>query len=431
MGNMPMVHGPAGKRPDAGEISLQIAKIAGLAVGRNALASELAHLLSGQLAADGVALFWLEGSAPRPGPHRTLGTLAVASSSSHLSLPRLERLLKVTAYQAYSKQATVSRHDGSMAVPFGTPEPFGVCAAWWEPDSQPGGVPSSGELSILAELRASLTLAFMPARLSEAHLSDQQGRAGVVARDGTLLGAADRVHANFISMVSHELRTPLNSINGFLEVVLEGQVGQLNSRQQEFLGYVQTSAFQLTTLVEDILFISKADSGQFVLRPGSVSVSHLLHQAMQGVVPEAEKARVHIVVSVPEEFPPIWGDELRLCQVITNLLHNAIKFSPPESEITLSVTDRGTHAEFAVQDQGEGVAPEEHLLVFERFYQSDSSRHAHSGGYGLGLAIAKLIVLQHHGRIWLESGEGQGTTFYFTLPFDPGEAGSGESPVTG
>jgi signal transduction histidine kinase len=420
MGNMPMVHRPAGKRLDAGEISLQIAKIASGAVSGNALASELAHLLSGQLTADAVALFWLEGSAPRPGPRRSLRTLALASSSSHLGLPRLERLLKVAAYQAYSKQATVSRHDGSVAVPFGTPGPIGVCAAWWEPDSQSGGVPSSGGLSILDELRASLTLAFMPA-----HLSDQQGR------DDTLLGAADRVRANFISMVSHELRTPLNSINGFLEVVLEGQVGQLNSRQQEFLGYVQASAFQLTTLVEDILFISKADSGQFVLRPATLSVSQLLHTAMQSVAPQAEKARVQIVASTPEEFPTIWGDELRLCQVITNLLHNAIKFSPPESEIALSVSDRGTYAEFAVQDHGKGVPPEEHLLVFERFYQSDSSRHAHSGGYGLGLAIAKLIVEQHHGRIWLESSDGQGTTFYFTLPFDTGEAVSGGSPVIG
>jgi signal transduction histidine kinase len=421
MGNLPMVRGAAGKQPDAGEISLQIAKIAASAVSRNVLASELTHLLSGQLAADAVALFWLQGSAPRPGPRRSLRTLAVASSSSHLSLPRLERLLKVAAYQAYSKRMAESRHDGSVAVPFGTPEPFGVCAAWWEQGSRPTGSKSSGGLSILAELRATLSLALMPAHLS----SDQQGR------DDTLLGAADRVQANFISMVSHELRTPLNSINGFLEVVLEGQVGQLNSRQQEFLGYVQTSAFQLTTLVEDILFISKADSGQFVLRPGTLSVSHLLQQAVQSVMAEAEKARVHIVVSAPEEFPAIWGDELRLCQVITNLLHNAIKFSPPESEITLSVTNRGAYAEFAVQDRGKGVPPEEHLLVFERFYQSDSSRHTHSGGYGLGLAIAKLIVEQHHGRIWLDSSEGQGTTFYFTLPFDAGEAGSGGSSVIG
>jgi signal transduction histidine kinase len=414
MGNMPMVYGQTGKRPDAGEISLQVAEIASGAESSNALASKLAHLLSEQLAADAVALFWLQRSALHPGPRRSLRTLAVDSSASHLDLPRLERLLKVAAYQAYSKQATMSRHDGSVAVPFGSPEPFGVCAAWWEPGSQPGGVPSTGGhgQSVLAELRASLSLAFMPA-----HLSDQQGR------DDTRL-SADRVRANFISMVSHELRTPLNSINGFLEVVLEGQVGELNSRQQEFLGYVQTSAFALTTLVEDILFISKADSGQFVLRPSTLSVSHLLHQAMQSVVPDAEKARVHIVLSDPEAFPTIWGDELRLCQVITNLLHNAIKFSPPESEVSLGVTNRGTYAEFAVQDHGTGMPPEEHPLVFERFYQSDSSRHAHSGGYGLGLAIAKLIVEQHHGHIWLESSEGQGTTFYFTLPLDAGEAGS-------
>jgi two-component system phosphate regulon sensor histidine kinase PhoR len=243
------------------------------------------------------------------------------------------------------------------------------------------------------------------------HLSSQQ------AGRGEQRDSQDPVQANFISMVSHELRTPLNSINGFLEVVLDGQVGPLNSRQQEFLGYVKASALQLTTLVEDIVFISKADSGQFLLRPGSLSVSHLLEQAIQSVAPEAERAHVRISLGAPAGFPAIWGDEPRLCQVITNLLHNAIKFSPPESEISLRVTDRGTYAEFAVKDQGTGVAPEEHLLVFERFYQSNSSQQARSGGYGLGLAIARLIVLQHHGRIWLRSSEGKGTTFYFTVPF--------------
>jgi two-component system phosphate regulon sensor histidine kinase PhoR len=264
-----------------------------------------------------------------------------------------------------------------------------------------------------SKTKLTISASFTPHRLG-----NQLG-AVVVARDDTLLNAANRVRANFISMVSHELRTPLNSINGFVEVVLEGQVGPLNSRQQEFLGYVQTSALQLTTLVEDILFISKADSGQFVLRPSMLSVGHLLHQAIQSVVPEAEKARVHIAVSAPEDFPALWGDELRLCQVFTNLLHNAIKFSPPESEIAVTVADRGAFAEFAIQDQGTGVAPEEHARVFERFYQSESSQHAH--GYGLGLAIAKLIVEQHHGRIWIESGEGQGATFSFTVPFGPTE----------
>src|SRR5262249_16203131 len=243
-GNMPMVERSIDKRPDAGEISLKIAEIAGRTVGGNALATELAHLLSVQLAADAVALFWLQPSSQRSAARRSLRTLAVASSSTHLSRHRLERLLKVTAYQAYSRQTAVSRPDGSVAVPFGGAQPIGVCAAWWGQGLQPpSGVPSPGHMSILSQLRAILSLAFMPA-----HLSEQPGGAEVAARDDTLLGAADRVRANFISMVSHELRTPLNSINGFLEVVLEGQVGPLNSRQQEFLGYVQTSAVQLTTL---------------------------------------------------------------------------------------------------------------------------------------------------------------------------------------
>jgi len=241
------------------------------------------------------------------------------------------------------------------------------------------------------------------------------------------MNAANRMKSNFISMISHELRTPLNSINGFVEVVIDGQVGELNSRQHEFLGYVQSSALQLTTLVEDILFISKADSGQFLLRPGPIDIDRLVSQTIQSVSPAAAKAEIEITASLPEFSVPLIGDELRLQQVITNLLLNAIKFSASGEPINFRVRQTSSLAEFAIQDHGKGVAPEEHSRIFERFYQSESSQHAQRGGYGLGLAIAKLIVEQHGGRIWLESAPGEGATFYFTLPLT---LGGGPSQLT-
>lgn len=247
----------------------------------------------------------------------------------------------------------------------------------------------------------------------------EERHAVVVARDTTVLNAANRMRANFISMVSHELRTPLNTINGFLEIVLDGQVGPLNQRQQEFLEYAHISTQQLTTLVEDILFISKADSGQFTLRLGEVSVTKLVAQALQSLQTVADKAEVHLVASIPESLPPVEADELRLQQVLSNLLNNAIKFSAPGSEVHVAARVEDAEIRFTVSDHGKGIAPEDHQRIFERFYQSESGARERAGGYGLGLSIAKLIVEQHGGRIWVASTPGEGATFSFAMPLTP------------
>lgn len=259
--------------------------------------------------------------------------------------------------------------------------------------------------------------------------AEHDARAVIVARDVTLLNAANRMRANFISMVSHELRTPLNSINGFLEIVLESPVGPLNERQREFLNYARVSTQQLTTLVEDILFISKADSGQFTLRLEHVAVPKLITQVVQSLQAAADKAHVTITVDLADELSPLHADGLRLQQVLSNLLGNAMKFSPQGSEVRLTVAP---HADdnllISVADQGRGVPLEDHARIFERFYQSESSVRNRSGGYGLGLSIAKLIVEQHNGRIWVESAPGQGATFSFTVPI--GGSGSAQ-PLSG
>jgi two-component system phosphate regulon sensor histidine kinase PhoR len=238
----------------------------------------------------------------------------------------------------------------------------------------------------------------------------------VVARDVTALNAADRMRSNFISMVSHELRTPLNSINGFLEIVAEEQVGPLNERQHEFLGYARQSTLQLTTLVEDILLITKADSGEFKLRWTDVEIARLVSQAAQGQAAAMQKAGVRVAVEVPPHLPTLRADDLRLQQVLNNLLSNAIKFSPTGGEVELTVRQDGDHLLFAVRDAGSGVALEDQARIFDRFYQAENAVRTRGGGYGLGLAIAKLIVEQHGGTIWVVSEPGLGATFCFTLP---------------
>ncbi|HKS70339.1 MAG TPA: ATP-binding protein [Ktedonobacterales bacterium] len=245
--------------------------------------------------------------------------------------------------------------------------------------------------------------------------TDAQRHAVVVARDVTVLNAANRVRANFVSMVSHELRNPLNSINGFLDIVLEGQTGPLTPKQREFLTYAYKSTQQLTTLVEDVLLLSKADAGHYLLRLAPADMAALAASAVQVSQQAAAKARVNLRVEGVEDVPPVYGDDLRLSQVLNNLLSNAIKFAPEGTTVTISARRVEDEVEIAVTDTGSGVAYDEQARIFERFYQGERGGRR-TGGYGLGLTIAKMLVEQHRGRIWVESEPGVGARFVFTVP---------------
>ena len=257
--------------------------------------------------------------------------------------------------------------------------------------------------------------------------------------------------ASFVAMVSHELRTPLNTINGFLEIVLDGHAGPLTAQQREFLGYAQQGAQQLIALTNDLLLLTRADAGQLQLHPTALPIAPLIAEVVSAEQVSIERKGIAIAVNSAPDLPPLYADELRVRQVVGNLLGNALKFTPPGGHITLSVgrwSEGENMALFSVADSGRGVAPEEQERIFARFYQSRTSAAEHGGGYGLGLAIARLIVEQHGGRIWVadapepsqapesseapepnESGDtgasgepvSQGAIFHFTLPFASSE----------
>lgn len=259
------------------------------------------------------------------------------------------------------------------------------------------------------------------ASFTAVHSREQALRGVIIARDMTLLNAANRMRGNFVSMVSHELRTPLNTISGFLSIVQDEHVGALNERQREFLGYVRTSADQLITLVHDILFVSKADTGQFELRCAELNLADLITQVLRDAGPSAVRLDVLLHGRVSRRFPRLWADAGRLHQVLMNLIHNALKFTPPGGSITLSARRAGEMAEISVTDTGCGVPFEDQPRIFERFYQSENALLVKHGGFGLGLTIAKLIVEQHGGRIWLQSKPEHGSTFRFTVPLLTGK----------
>jgi two-component system phosphate regulon sensor histidine kinase PhoR len=237
------------------------------------------------------------------------------------------------------------------------------------------------------------------------------------ARDISGIKKANHVRANFVSMVSHELRTPLNSVHGFVDLLLQGYMGELNEEQHTYLSYVQEGVQQLVSTVEDILFMTRSDSGQFEMKLEEVDFELLSKQVVTSLQPQALKAQVTINHEISVPAPILCVDPQRMKQVLNNLVTNAIKFTPPDGSITIRVRPYNERfAMISVSDTGYGIPIEDRPHIFERFYQSNHALQTKMGGFGLGLSIAKLIIEQHGGEISFDSNIDKGTTFHFTAP---------------
>jgi len=227
----------------------------------------------------------------------------------------------------------------------------------------------------------------------------------------------DSVSTNFVSMVSHELRTPLNSVQGFIDLLMQGQVGELTEEQYLYLGYAQEGVQQLISIVEDVVFMARADAGEFNIKQEEVQLHTLAAQIINNLQRQALKAGVTLCQDIPSSLPVLYVDPQRMKRVLDNLVINAIKFTPSGGVVTLSAHPYNEHfLRISVSDTGYGIAPEDHPYVFERFYQSNNDSQLRMGGWGLGLAIAKLIVEQHGGTIGFGTALDRGTTFCFTVP---------------
>jgi two-component system phosphate regulon sensor histidine kinase PhoR len=235
----------------------------------------------------------------------------------------------------------------------------------------------------------------------------------VVLRDVTELRRLERVRREFVANVSHELRTPLASIKALVET-LEAGAMEDPAVAGDFLHRIVGEVDRLATLVDELLDLARLDSGRVVLHPEPLDPGELLSRAAERLRPQTERARLALELRVPPDLPPVRADRARVEQVMLNLLHNAIKFTPPEGTITVTASVDGQMLEVAVRDTGVGVAEDELPRLFERFYKADKARR--SDGTGLGLAIAKHIVQAHGGTIWAESRPGEGATVRFTLP---------------
>jgi two-component system phosphate regulon sensor histidine kinase PhoR len=257
----------------------------------------------------------------------------------------------------------------------------------------------------------------------------------VILQDLTRVRRLETVRRDFISNISHELRTPLASLKALVETLRDGALEDPPAARR-FLNGMETEVDALTQMVRELLELSRIESGQVPFQIQSVAVEDVLLPPVERLRPQAERARLDLSVAVPPDLPRVLSDADRLHQVITNLVHNAIKFTQPGGRIHvqaekfhLSNSETPTPATLtidpdllspgwwiliSVRDNGVGIPADDLPRIFERFYKADRARSG--GGTGLGLAIAKHIVQAHNGQIWAESVQGQGSTFYVALP---------------
>jgi signal transduction histidine kinase len=224
-------------------------------------------------------------------------------------------------------------------------------------------------------------------------------------------------------MVSHELRTPLTSIIGFSELLAEAHVGELTTEQDEYIRQILRKGKDLLTLINDLLDTGHLESGKLAIRYREVDLEDVIQSVLSTTRHVTEVTPV-IKVAIPGDLPAFEGDPEKITQVLVNLVTNALKFSPPASPVTISAgllegrreTDHGKLIKISVTDQGIGIPEDEKLRIFEQFFQVQSGTSRSYRGAGLGLYICRSFVELHDGKIWVESEEGKGSTFNFTLP---------------
>jgi signal transduction histidine kinase/CHASE3 domain sensor protein len=239
-------------------------------------------------------------------------------------------------------------------------------------------------------------------------------------RDVTEQRELDRLKEDFVATVSHELRTPLTSMMGFLEMIREGEAGELNDEQQRFLAIVYRSSERLQRLVGDLLFVARLDANGLQLQFGEVRLADIVRETVESTAALARSRELDLRPDL-REVPALSGDRERLSQLVGNLVGNAIKFTPAGGHVTVRTFAAGGNAVVEVEDTGIGIPPAEQSQLFQRFFRSSTATEHAIPGTGLGLVISRAIAEAHGGSIEVRSRPGEGTCFRVELPLEPEE----------
>jgi signal transduction histidine kinase len=224
----------------------------------------------------------------------------------------------------------------------------------------------------------------------------------------------DQMKSEFVQNISHELRTPLTFIKGYVELMQDGDMGDLNEDQRRAMDIVMTKADVLSRLVDDIISLQQAGRARSEFE--TLSLVDLGHAAVQAALASAAEVGIILQDEIPDEIADVWGDRQRLFQVFDNLLGNALKFSNPGDTVTVRMFEEGKVIRTEVEDTGIGIPADQQSRIFDRFYQVDGTTTRRYGGTGLGLAIVKQIIEEHRGKVGVKSELNEGSLFYFTIP---------------
>ena len=237
----------------------------------------------------------------------------------------------------------------------------------------------------------------------------------LVFHDITALRRLENVRRDFVANASHEIRTPLTNIKGYTETLLDGALDDKDNAR-DFLKIIASDANRLVQLVDDLLDLSRIESGHFDLKPAPCSLEAIIDRVIAGLIKQAQCTRVNIRKDFPANLPAVQVDEPSIAQVILNLVDNGIKYNQKDGWVTISARDKEDVVRVSIQDSGIGIPAEDLPRIFERFYRVDKARSRQMGGTGLGLSIVKHIILAHGGTVSVESELGKGSIFHFTLP---------------
>jgi len=251
-----------------------------------------------------------------------------------------------------------------------------------------------------------------------------QGYITQLERANQELKKVDEIKSEFVSVASHELRTPLATIKNAVQLVLKGKAGEINETQDNFLTMAEKNINRLTNILNNLLDLSRIESGKIGMKLEELDLRVPVVFVLSSLKSQADVKSIHLEMEVEKDLPFVYGDREKVEQILTNLIGNAIKFTPEGGEVIVSarLSDKIRNAVgISVHDTGIGIPQDQFEKVFEKFHQVESPLHHSAGGTGLGLAITKGLVEAHQGQIWVESEVGKGSRFTFTLPLSRGE----------
>jgi signal transduction histidine kinase len=236
-----------------------------------------------------------------------------------------------------------------------------------------------------------------------------------IKESNTKLLALDEAKDDFISMASHQLRTPLTSVKGYLSMILEGDGGEITPQQNKLLSQAFMSSQRMVFIIADLLNVSRLRTGKFIMEFAPVNLADVVGQEINQLQETASARDLKLIYKKPKDFPELMLDDTKTRQVIMNFIDNAIYYTPAKGQITLKLENKPDTVEFRVIDDGMGVPKAEQAHLFTKFYRAANARKARPDGTGLGLFMAKKVIISQYGSLIFDSKEGEGSTFGFIL----------------